>query len=278
MTSLDSAAKRLLLQRRVSVAVVGGGVSWGFSVEDVADIGVGAVGWVELVAAFDELVEFVFERGELSAALLDIAEFGLEEIVDVGAWGGAVVSDVDDAADLGEGEPCGLGVSDEPQPSECRFVVEPVAVGGSTGLGEQPASFIESDGSGRQSEGVGELTNEHCLILPLDLLLWIKVYGAIMEVKLLYFDDCPNWKKADTHLRVLASEIPDLVIARHLVETPEEAERVGFRGSPSILVDGVDIFADPDAPVGLSCRVYRTPEGSAGSPTLDQLREALTRG
>jgi len=96
-----------------------------------------------------------------------------------------------------------------------------------------------------------------------------------MDVTLLYFDDCPNWKVADAHLVALASEIPDLTITRHLVDTPEEAERVRFRGSPSIVVDGVDLFADTDDPVGLSCRVYQTPEGMAGSPTLAQLRAAI---
>jgi hypothetical protein len=97
-----------------------------------------------------------------------------------------------------------------------------------------------------------------------------------IDVTLLYFDDCPNWRQAEAHLIQLAREIPGLTVTRHPVDTPEEAERVGFRGSPSILVDGVDPFADPDAPVGLSCRVYMTPEGPSGSPTLEQLRKALT--
>ena len=97
-----------------------------------------------------------------------------------------------------------------------------------------------------------------------------------MDVTLLYFDDCPNWKIADEHLRTLAAEHPDLTISRPLVETPKEAERTRFRGSPSILIDGVDPFADADTPVGLSCRVYQTTEGPAGSPTIDQLREVLT--
>lgn len=99
-----------------------------------------------------------------------------------------------------------------------------------------------------------------------------------MDVALLYFEDCPHWKTVQEHLIVLAGEIPDLVFTRHLVDTAEEAERVGFRGSPSVLVDGVDVFADPDAPVGLSCRIYQTPAGAAGSPTLDQLREVLAGG
>ena len=68
------------------------------------------------------------------------------------------------------------------------------------------------------------------------------------------------------------------IVHSHLVETLEEAERVGFHGSPSILVDGVDVFAEPDAGVGLSCRVFRTPDGLAGAPTLEQLRAAVGGG
>ena len=96
-----------------------------------------------------------------------------------------------------------------------------------------------------------------------------------MDVTLLYFDDCPNWRVTAAHLGVLEAEREDLRISRRLVTTPEEAEATGFRGSPSVLIDGVDPFAEPDAPVGLACRAYQTPEGPAGSPTLDQLREAL---
>lgn len=96
-----------------------------------------------------------------------------------------------------------------------------------------------------------------------------------MEVTLLYFDDCPNWRIADAHLRHLAVEDPRLTIRRVVVKTPEEAERAGFTGSPTILVEGSDPFAEPGAPTGLACRVYRTPEGLRGSPTLDQLRAAV---
>lgn len=96
-----------------------------------------------------------------------------------------------------------------------------------------------------------------------------------MDITLLYFDDCPNWKIADEPLAAIAAERADLLVTHHLVETLEEAERVGFHGSPSILVDGVDVFAEPGAGVGLSCRVYRTPDGLAGAPTMEQLRAAL---
>ena len=102
-----------------------------------------------------------------------------------------------------------------------------------------------------------------------------RAYGWTVNVTLLYFDDCPNWLEADGHLRTLTSEHPEMIIERRLVETVEDAEATRFRGSPSIIVNGVDPFAEEDAPVGLSCRIYQTSNGPAGSPTLDQLRDAI---
>ena len=96
-----------------------------------------------------------------------------------------------------------------------------------------------------------------------------------MDITLLYFTDCPNWKTADERLRSLADERGDLTLTHRLVESPEEAERVKFRGSPSIHVNGVDLFAEPRSAVGWSCRRYPTPDGYAGAPTLEQLREVL---
>lgn len=96
-----------------------------------------------------------------------------------------------------------------------------------------------------------------------------------MDITLLYFDGCPNWKIADERLAAIAAERSDITVTRQLVESTEQAERLGFHGSPSILADGVDLFADPDAGVGLSCRVYQTPDGPAGTPSVVQLRTAL---
>lgn len=96
-----------------------------------------------------------------------------------------------------------------------------------------------------------------------------------MRVTLQYFNGCPNWKEAEAHIETLRAEGVDVELDRQLVETPEAAERYGFRGSPTVLIDGADPFADTDAPVGLSCRVYATEDGYAGSPSLEQLRAAL---
>ncbi len=97
-----------------------------------------------------------------------------------------------------------------------------------------------------------------------------------MDITLLYFESCPNWKQTDGDLASLADE-HDLNVAYQTVETIEEAEHWGFRGSPTVLVDGVDPFARPTDPVGLSCRIYQTPNGLAGAPTLAMLTQAILR-
>jgi hypothetical protein len=60
------------------------------------------------------------------------------------------------------------------------------------------------------------------------------------------------------------------------VNTDEEARRLRFPGSPTIRVDGRDLFsAGERKDWRLGCRVYATPEGLQGSPTAEMLREAL---
>jgi hypothetical protein len=91
-------------------------------------------------------------------------------------------------------------------------------------------------------------------------------------VTLRYLDGCPGWTVAHARLRELGVE-PEL----ERVESPEDAVRLRFLGSPTILVDGRDPFAGSaeDARYGLTCRLFETPEGLAGSPTVKQLGRAL---
>lgn len=96
-----------------------------------------------------------------------------------------------------------------------------------------------------------------------------------MDITLLYFTACPNWKVADDRLNVLASERPDITVRHQLVDTPEQADLFGFLGSPSIHVDGIDLFAEPGSQTGMTCRRYPTPNGYEGAPTLEQLRTVL---
>lgn len=95
--------------------------------------------------------------------------------------------------------------------------------------------------------------------------------GIGVEVTLQYFEGCPYWQVTESHLQQLG------VTPRYqLIETIEAAVESGFLGSPTVLINGIDPFLDPDSEVGLACRVYRTPDGSAGSPTIEQLRKAIS--
>ena len=98
-----------------------------------------------------------------------------------------------------------------------------------------------------------------------------------MKITVQYFDGCPHWKLADRRLNdVLQSLDGDrFTLEYQRIESPEMAEDVGFRGSPTILIDGRDPFATGKEPIGMSCRVFRTEHGVQGAPTKAQLREAL---
>jgi hypothetical protein len=59
------------------------------------------------------------------------------------------------------------------------------------------------------------------------------------------------------------------------VRSDEEARAVGFAGSPTILVDGRDLFPGAPTPDMLTCRIYLAPDGPAGSPTVEDIASAL---
>lgn len=96
-----------------------------------------------------------------------------------------------------------------------------------------------------------------------------------LQITLQYFDGCPNWKTAAAHLSTLIDEGLDAVIGYELINTYDIAVARGFRGSPTVLLDGVDPFADRAAPIGLACRVYPAEDGYAGAPSLPQIRQAI---
>jgi hypothetical protein len=98
-----------------------------------------------------------------------------------------------------------------------------------------------------------------------------------MRVEVLYFDGCPTYRAAEEILRgVLAQEDAEAEVELVAVNTDEEAQRLRFPGSPTIRVDGEDLFPVPDR-VGyaLGCRMYAAPEGLKGSPTAEMVRASL---
>ncbi len=97
-----------------------------------------------------------------------------------------------------------------------------------------------------------------------------------MKVELLYFDGCPSWQQGLENLKAaLSAEGLTAEIRLVKVESEEQAARLKFLGSPSFRVNGVDLWDEERDTYSLSCRVYATPEGMKGSPSVLMLRDAI---
>ncbi len=100
-----------------------------------------------------------------------------------------------------------------------------------------------------------------------------------MRIELLYIDDCPSTgialERVEAALAALGRH--DVALILREVNTPEDMAGTGFAGSPTITADGADIFPDGASARDLACRIYATPDGLAGVPTVGQLTEALAR-
>jgi hypothetical protein len=97
-----------------------------------------------------------------------------------------------------------------------------------------------------------------------------------MNIELLYFDDCPSWQSALANLQAaLSEEKLHLQVCLTKVRDTEEAQSRGFLGSPSIHVGGADLWPEEGVSYSWGCRVYPTPEGLKGWPTIQMIRERL---
>ena len=101
-----------------------------------------------------------------------------------------------------------------------------------------------------------------------------------MRVELLWWEGCPSHPETRADLEgVLAEQGIEAEVEMVEVETDDQARRERFPGSPTIRIDGEDLFPCPDGePHSLTCRVYRRRDGRP-SPTPDRedLLEAVRR-
>ena len=98
-----------------------------------------------------------------------------------------------------------------------------------------------------------------------------------MRIELLVVPGCANEATAASRLRRALDEagLADTGFTTRVIATLEQAEQAGFTGSPTILIDGRDLFAQPTARPAVACRIYRTARGADGAPDLEQLGQAL---
>jgi len=102
-----------------------------------------------------------------------------------------------------------------------------------------------------------------------------------MKVELLYFDGCPHYEPLLVRLReLIGREGIDAEVELRRVATPEAAERERFLGSPTVRIDSCDV--EPDCgdrdDFGLTCRLYRSEEGTSGTPPERWITAALRSG
>jgi hypothetical protein len=101
---------------------------------------------------------------------------------------------------------------------------------------------------------------------------------GIVDLELLWWEGCPSTERALVELRDALADVGlgDAEIRMREIDTDAEAEQAGFRGSPTILIDGEDFAGADGDDIGLGCRVYRRRDGRISpTPDPDDLREAL---
>jgi hypothetical protein len=100
---------------------------------------------------------------------------------------------------------------------------------------------------------------------------------ADLRVELLAVEDCPHLEQARRDLEnVLRRGIIETPIQLVFVASQEDAEFLGFQGSPSIRINGEDVVPQPELPVALTCRLYRDDEGrTVGSPPIEAIAAAV---
>lgn len=100
---------------------------------------------------------------------------------------------------------------------------------------------------------------------------------AELRVELLVTEGCPHVDRARRDLQaVLREGIVETPIQTVLVGSVEDAEFLGFPGSPTIRINGDDVVPEPHLSVGVSCRVYRDADGArTNSPPIERIRAVV---
>lgn len=196
---------------------------------------------------------------------------------DVGAGSLAAGTEGNDLPDLTQPEPDRLRRADEGETVEHVGVVVAVARGRAPGPVEDSDVLVEADRLDRHPGAPSHLTDAHGQIVGLDPPVNRRVDTGHVDVTLLYFDGCPNWTLARHRLQeaMRRAGLDEALLTCRRVATPEEAQAIGFAGSPTIWIDGRDPFGGESALVGFACRLYQTPAGPDGAPSADQLLAVL---
>ena len=98
-----------------------------------------------------------------------------------------------------------------------------------------------------------------------------------MQIDILYMEECTDWQIAAELVQQVLDDLGvSATIDYWLIGSDREATEAYFMGSPTIRVNGQDLFpVHSDVPAGMRLRSYFTEEGLLGHPTYAMLYDTL---
>ncbi len=93
-----------------------------------------------------------------------------------------------------------------------------------------------------------------------------------IKIDIQYFNDCPNSPELIHRVKeAIKGNEEKIEYNEVLVESNELAEKLKFRGSPTVLINGEDIEGreEPES-ASLNCRVYEN-----GLPEVEEIRKRI---
>jgi hypothetical protein len=94
----------------------------------------------------------------------------------------------------------------------------------------------------------------------------------MIKVEFQYFDECPNsglmMERVKEAIARIDAQVEFITV---LIDNPEKAKKYNFRGSPTVLINGIDLEGLPEPIVGnLACRYYRN-----GIPSVESIINSI---
>jgi hypothetical protein len=98
----------------------------------------------------------------------------------------------------------------------------------------------------------------------------------VEKIQFLYMESCTNTEPVwNDLLDCLIKLGVDIKPERIMIHDDLEADHYSFQGSPSIKVDGLDLWQENQNEFHMGFRSYSTPDGLRDRPSLEMLTDQL---
>ena len=102
----------------------------------------------------------------------------------------------------------------------------------------------------------------------------------VVDIGVLFIEGCPGVLSITNNIKeAIAEEAVDANISFILIETPEDAGRLHFTGSPTVRINGMDIESNMQniKDYGLRSRLYNINGKESDYPTKSMIRDAIKK-